>query len=141
MQAQEKIKVVVEQVKKESPVVKRFKLVPEAGCKLPKFSGGSHITTFLTENKRPLERNYSLISPPDQSDAYEIAIRRNDQSSGVSVYWHTKIKEGEKLEISYPKNRFAIGHEAKHHVFFCCRNRNHPVSLDGYSTETKGPIV
>ncbi|WP_445491921.1 hypothetical protein [Niallia sp. 03133] len=40
------IKVTVEEINSESFVVKRFKLVPINGYQLPKFCGGSHITTL-----------------------------------------------------------------------------------------------
>ncbi len=117
MKTLNRIQVLVEDVILESPVVKRFKLRSLNGSNLPKFSSGSHITTFIGNAQQPMERNYSLISSPDCSDSYEIAIRLSEQSNGGSKYWHTKIKTGESLEISHPKNHFAISYEAKHHVF------------------------
>lgn len=113
-----RFRVRVQEIKEESPAVKRFKLVPTDECQLPRFSAGSHITTYVNDNIHPFERSYSLISPPDVSDCFEIAIRLDEKSKGGSLYWHTKMKEGDILEISYPKNHFAIEYEAKHHVFF-----------------------
>ncbi|WP_134704564.1 PDR/VanB family oxidoreductase [Ammoniphilus sp. YIM 78166] len=110
------IEVVVKEIKKESPKVKSFKLVRPDGSPLPRFSAGSHITTYLDQNG--LERHYSLTTSPNQTDFYQIAVRLSDQSKGGSAYWHHKIKEGGKLKISYPKNHFPLSFQAKHHVFF-----------------------
>jgi dimethylamine monooxygenase subunit B len=112
------IEVVVESIKHESPFVKSFRLVAANGSSLPRFSGGSHITTFLQTEQGIIERHYSLTTDPDLSNYYQIAIRRNNQSKGGSVYWHDHIKTGDKLQISYPKNHFPQSFKAKHHVLF-----------------------
>lgn len=112
------IEVVVEEIKRESPTVKSFKLVAANGSSLPRFSGGSHITTYVQTEYGLIERHYSLTTDPDITDYYQIAIRRSDQSRGGSIYWHDHIKIGDKLYISYPKNHFPLSFRAKHHVFF-----------------------
>ena len=65
-----------------------------------------------------LERHYSLTTSPEKTDYYGIAIRQSEQSRGGSLYWHTRIKVGDRLKISYPKNHFPLSFKAKHHVFF-----------------------
>lgn len=110
------IDVVVEEIKKESPYVKSFKLKAANGSTLPRSSGGAHITTKIRRGQVNLERHYSLTNDPDETDYYKIAIRRSDESRGGSVYWHDNIKEGDQLEISYPKNHFPLSFSAKHHV-------------------------
>ena len=113
------IAVRVVDIVEETSTIKRFKLAPLENKPLPVFSGGSHITTIVQKGEEILERHYSLIShPTKQRDFYEIAISLNDKSSGGSLYWHTQMKIGDKLEISLPKNQFALSYQAKHHVFF-----------------------
>ncbi|WP_129730139.1 PDR/VanB family oxidoreductase [Ectobacillus funiculus] len=112
------IEVVVEEIKRESPAVKSFKLVTTNGSSLPHFSGGSHITTYVQTEQGPIERHYSLTGEPNTKDYYQIAIRLIDQSRGGSIYWHNNIRVGDKLDISYPKNHFPLSFRAKHHVFF-----------------------
>ena len=113
------IAVRVVDIVEETSTIKRFKLAPIENKPLPVFSGGSHITTIVQKNEAILERHYSLIShPTKQRDFYEIAISLNDKSSGGSLYWHTQMKIGDELEISLPKNQFALSYQAKHHVFF-----------------------
>lgn len=112
------IDVVIKEITNESPNVKSFKLVRSDGLHLPRFSAGSHITTYINDSRNLLERHYSLTTPPEKTDFYQIAIRRSEQSNGGSVYWHNQIKVGDQLKISYPKNHFPLSFKAKHHVFF-----------------------
>jgi ferredoxin-NADP reductase len=112
------IPVVVGSILQETPVVKRFKLYPIEGYKLPPFSPGSHIMTYLKLQDRVIIRPYSLTGHPDSTDHYEIAIRLSERSNGGSIYWHHHIQIGDQLQISYPKNHFPLSHRAKHHVFY-----------------------
>ncbi|WNS78039.1 PDR/VanB family oxidoreductase [Domibacillus sp. DTU_2020_1001157_1_SI_ALB_TIR_016] len=112
------IDVFVADIKEESPSVKSFTLVPAENVPLPRFSAGSHITTFLPKEDGVLERHYSLTSHPADTSAYQIAIRRQAVSKEGSVYWHSKVQKGARLQISYPKNHFPLSFQAKHHVFF-----------------------
>ncbi|AGK53297.1 PDR/VanB family oxidoreductase [Bacillus sp. 1NLA3E] len=115
---QGQISAVVSEIKAESPKVKRFRLKSKDGTALPKFSGGSHITTSINHNHQLIERHYSLTNDPMKTDYYEIAINRSDQSKGGSVFWHDEVEIGKQLEISYPKNHFPLSFQAKHHIFF-----------------------
>ena len=113
------IPVRVAEIVEETATIKRFKLVPIENKPLPVFGGGAHITTIIQNGGKIIERNYSLIShPTNQRDSYEIAISLNPQSLGGSLYWHTQMQIGDELEISLPKNQFALSYQAKHHVFF-----------------------
>ncbi|PGT76586.1 PDR/VanB family oxidoreductase [Bacillus sp. AFS040349] len=112
------IDVFVDKIKRESSTVKSFRLVAANGKPLPRFSGGSHITTYIQTEQNLIERHYSLTTDPDRTDYYQIAIKRSEQSKGGSAYWHDSIKVGDKLAISYPKNHFPLSFRAKHHVLF-----------------------
>ncbi|WP_209124938.1 PDR/VanB family oxidoreductase [Alkalihalobacillus sp. BA299] len=112
------LNVAIDEIKQITPVVKSFSFASLDGLPLPKFSGGSHITTYVQNEKDTYVRHYSLINSPDKTGRYHIAIRRNDQSKGGSMYWHDQMKIGDELQISYPKNHFMLSFSAKHHVFF-----------------------
>ncbi len=111
-----RLKVTVAEIVQETPVVKSFKLVGARG-RLPRFSGGAHITTYFTVNAETMERHYSLVGNPQRDDYYTIAIRRSETSRGGSAHWHDQIRTGDEIEISYPKNHLPVSFEAKHHVF------------------------
>jgi dimethylamine monooxygenase subunit B len=112
------IEVVIEEIKHESPIVKSFKFRATNDLPLPRFSAGSHITTYVQAEHGTIERPYSLTTAPDITDHYQIAIRRSDRSNGGSIYWHDYMEKGDKLYIGYPKNHFPLSFRAKHHVFF-----------------------
>jgi dimethylamine monooxygenase subunit B len=110
--------VFVKSIHQETPLVKEFTLAPAGDQPLPPFIGGSHISTYLEGSNGLLIRQYSLICSPDHSETYRIAVRLSDSSKGGSLYWHKRIKEGDQLRISYPRNHFPLSFSAKHHVFY-----------------------
>lgn len=112
------IPVMIKEIDEETPQIKRFTLAPVDDIKLPLFSGGSHIITYIEVENDFIIRPYSLTSHPFQSASYQIAIRLSDTSKGGSLFWHQQLKIGDKLRISYPKNYFPLSHRAKHHVFY-----------------------
>lgn len=118
MYKEKTIPVLVTSIQVETPIVRRFTLSPIAGAVLPRFSGGSHITTYIEREKDFITRSYSLTSHPDEISKYEIAVRLSDRSKGGSHYWHHHVKVGDKLYISYPKNYFPLSFKAKHHVLY-----------------------
>lgn len=105
-------------IEKITEQVKKFTLSPETGKKVPIFSGGSHISTYLKTPSGLIVRQYSLVSHPDDTTKYEIAVRLSEDSKGGSLHWHQGMKVGDQLQISYPKNHFYLSFKARHHVFY-----------------------
>ena len=112
------IPVKVARISEESETVKRFRFVPTVDEKLPPFTGGAHLKTFLPAGDTVFERDYSLISDPRNREFYEIAINKDANSRGGSKYWHEHVQEGDELEITFPRNYFSLSIQAKHHVFY-----------------------
>ncbi|HET7578966.1 MAG TPA: PDR/VanB family oxidoreductase [Bacillales bacterium] len=104
----------MKKVIQETPRIKRFLLSPEEGFRLPAFSAGSHITTYVSGR----ECHYSLVSSPEDRKVYELAVLLEEGSKGGSLYWHHHIHEGDQVDISDPKNHFPLSDRAKHHIFF-----------------------
>ncbi|WP_338083041.1 PDR/VanB family oxidoreductase [Bacillus tianshenii] len=113
---EKKLKVIINSIKMETLTVKSFNLVSLDGKSLPAFSGGAHIKVFLPDSN--LIRHYSLISSPDDSGSYKIAVALAANSKGGSLYLHREARVGDVLEISYPKNYFPLSYKARHHVFY-----------------------
>ena len=111
------IDVQIKSIKKETATVKRFTLQEVNGSKLPPFSGGAHITTYLPKKSGTLERSYSVFNLSEPG-LIEIAVRLAEPSTGGSDYLHQHVSEGDVLKISYPKNHFPLSFQAKHHVFY-----------------------
>ncbi|MER1984512.1 MAG: PDR/VanB family oxidoreductase [Solibacillus sp.] len=113
-----KIPVKVEQIIEETKSIKRFRFVPTEDEKLPAFTGGSHIQTYVSNGDKVFEREYSLISDPRNRAFYEIAINKDPNSRGGSAFWHEQVNEGDELEISFPRNYFTLTPHAKHYAFY-----------------------
>ncbi|WP_295956407.1 PDR/VanB family oxidoreductase [Rhodoferax sp.] len=86
-----------------------FELVAMDGAPLPAFTAGSHIDVHLPGG---LTRPYSLCNDPTETHRYRIGVLRDPASRGGSMAMHTAVAEGDVLEISAPKNHFALAPEA-----------------------------
>jgi vanillate O-demethylase ferredoxin subunit len=75
------------------------------GGLLPPFSAGSHIDVHV----RPgLIRQYSLYNDPMERNHYMIAVVRDPASRGGSAAIHDDVSEGDRIEISEPRNHFPL---------------------------------
>jgi vanillate O-demethylase ferredoxin subunit len=83
-----------------------LELVSATGGQLPRFSAGSHIDVHLGNG---LIRQYSLCNHPDEQHRYVIGVLRESQSRGGSRAIHDVVSEGDILQISEPRNHFALG--------------------------------
>jgi vanillate O-demethylase ferredoxin subunit len=87
-----------------------FELVDAAGHPLPAFSAGSHIDVSLPNG---LTRQYSLCNDPRESHRYLLGVLRDPNSRGGSRTMHECVQAGDTLQISEPRNHFALAHGAK----------------------------
>lgn len=89
----------------ETQDIVSFELVSRDGAPLPPFSAGAHIDVW-TENG--LMRQYSLCNPPSERQRYQIGVLHAADSRGGSRSLHAKLAEGQELQISAPRNHFAL---------------------------------
>ncbi len=61
-------------------------------------------------------RSYSLVNAPGESHRYVIAVNREASSKGGSSYLHDRIRVGQVLSISPPRNSFPLTETAAHSV-------------------------
>jgi vanillate O-demethylase ferredoxin subunit len=83
-------------------------LADPSGQPLPSFTAGSHIDVQLSSQ---LIRQYSLFNAPGES-RYRIAVLRETASRGGSEAMHNLV-EGSLINISQPRNSFALDSNAK----------------------------
>ncbi|MGF6851472.1 PepSY domain-containing protein [Paraburkholderia sp. CI3] len=81
-----------------------FELVRPGG-RLPPFTAGARIDVFLANG---LIRQYSLCNDPRERHRYLICVLRTESSRGGSTALHDTVLEGDLLEISPPRNNFAL---------------------------------
>ncbi len=93
-----------------------FELMEPQGGALPPFSAGSHVDVHLSGEKpgHAITRSYSLCNNPAERHRYQIAVLREPASRGGSQALHDRVRVGDMLEISTPKNRFALMPDADH---------------------------
>jgi ferredoxin-NADP reductase len=108
--------VVVTAVEQVTPLIKHFTLAPAGGGALPAFSGGSHVVVVMRGPLRTHRNPYSLLSSPHRLDAYQIGVRRMEESRGGSHFMHDKVQVGTSLEIAHPVNLFGLAKIARKHV-------------------------
>ena len=85
--------------------IRSFEVVRSDGGALPAFSAGSHVDVLLPNG---LTRQYSLCNDPAETHRYLIAVLRDPASRGGSQGMHEQVQEGQLLQISAPKNHFAL---------------------------------
>ncbi|MFM1813635.1 MAG: hypothetical protein RLZ98_330 [Pseudomonadota bacterium] len=84
-----------------------------SGDPLPDASAGAHIDVQL---QRGLVRQYSLVNPGPAPSSYIVGVKRDAASRGGSRYMHDTLKVGAILQVSTPRNNFALVEDAPHVV-------------------------
>lgn len=92
-----------------------FELASIDGAALPPFSAGAHIDVNLPDG---MIRQYSLFNHSDEKHRYQIGVLRDPASRGGSKAMHQQVNEGDRLQISEPRNHFPLAHDAKHSILF-----------------------
>jgi phthalate 4,5-dioxygenase reductase subunit len=91
-----------------------FELRDPGGRELTPFTAGSHVTVRVPSGAN---RNYSLCNDPDESDRYVIAVKRDAAGRGGSVSMTDDVSEGDRIEVSEPRNEFGLSERARSFVF------------------------
>lgn len=86
-----------------------YELAAADGSALPPFEAGSHIDVHLPGG---LVRQYSLHDLPSEPARYRIGVLREPQSRGGSAALVDGVKVGDEMEISVPRNHFALDKRA-----------------------------
>ncbi|CAN7749797.1 PDR/VanB family oxidoreductase [Variovorax sp. LjRoot130] len=89
-----------------------FELVAADGGALPPFTAGAHIDVRLEGG---LVRQYSLCNDSRETQRYQIAVLREPASRGGSRAMHA-LEPGKELDISAPRNHFALAPGANRHL-------------------------
>ncbi|HXZ09282.1 MAG TPA: PDR/VanB family oxidoreductase, partial [Paraburkholderia sp.] len=106
----------VVEVEQVTPLVKRFRLAAANGSPLPLFTGGSHVIVHMRNGDNTYRNAYSLMGSPDDTETWQIAVRREEHSKGGSAFMHERVEAGSVLEVSPPSNLFALAPGARSHM-------------------------
>lgn len=98
--------VVVRDVTKEAAHIISIDLVPTQGNHFPHFEPGAHIDLHLPNG---IVRSYSLMNAADQEkDLYKLGVLLDPNTKGGSAFLHNKLRVGQELQVSLPRNNFAL---------------------------------
>ena len=96
-----------------TPSIKQVELTLADGGALPPFTAGAHIDLELGNG---LERSFSMLNDPVETHRYLIAVLRETDSRGGSVWVHDHLRQGDRLTSSEPINNFPLNEAGETHI-------------------------
>jgi len=104
------IDVIVSSVRAVARDVLAIELRHKSGQSLPAAQAGAHIDLALPNG---LVRQYSLVNATGQksADSYVVAVGLDANSRGGSVWVHDRLKAGQAMRVSAPRNLFEMAPE------------------------------
>jgi ferredoxin-NADP reductase/predicted pyridoxine 5'-phosphate oxidase superfamily flavin-nucleotide-binding protein len=109
---EDKLELVVTGIRQLTPRVRAYELRTLSGENLPEISAGAHLEVPVLLSGSILEkRHYSICSNPNRRDIYEIAVLKDEKSTGGSIAIHEQVSLGQILKCSMPKNHFALQYD------------------------------
>lgn len=106
---QDTLHLLVKSVRQSTPEIRLYELVSPDGEDLPAFTAGAHVDLHLANG---IVRSYSIASSQDDRSRYLVGIARDRQSRGGSSFIHDTLAPGDMIEVSLPRNHFALHEEA-----------------------------
>lgn len=94
-----------------TPSIKRFRLEHPDGVSLETYEAGAHVDVKACN---AYTRSYSLIHLPD-GKGYDIAVRRDPDGRGGSIWMHDEAKVGDLIMVTAPRNFFPLAKQATRH--------------------------
>lgn len=111
-------------------------LVSPDGVELPVFAAGAHVDV-LVDGAAGLVRQYSLCGPPHDRTRYRLAVLAETASRGGSLGMH-RLRKGDRLRISRPRNRFGVSGEARRHLLVAGGIGVTPLLAMAHALEARG---
>ncbi len=107
------MKLRVEKLRFSTPDVIHMQLVHPLRPTLPEWSAGAHVDLRLPDGR---VRQYSLCGDPSDTAKYEIAVKREANGRGGSVWAHQTLQEGSEVHISAPRNNLPLMSDGQRYV-------------------------
>lgn len=110
------MKLRVDQILTMTDSVKSFVLRAVGSDPLPEHAPGSHLQLHLQTPRGPLDRRYSILSDTTDRSMYQIAVLRDENSQGGSLFMHEQVRQNDILEVSGPQCEFPLDLSASRSV-------------------------
>lgn len=85
--------------------IKRVEFAAANGAPLPVAAPGAHVDLWLPDGK---VRQYSVVHSAADGSVWQIAVQREPRSRGGSAYIVERLGRGQTVQLSPPKNHFAL---------------------------------
>ena len=105
------VPVVVAERREEAEGVVSLTLRHAEGADLPAWQPGAHLDLLLADG---MERQYSLCGDPADLSAWRVAVLREPEGRGGSVYVHDSLPVGSALRVRGPRNNFPLRPAARY---------------------------
>lgn len=102
------------QIRLEAENICSFEFVASGGGRLPPFKAGAHLELHLPG---ALVRSYSLANAPGDHERYLVAVQRESDGRGGSMWMHDNLRVGQVVPAGIPVNDFELDESAEHSVF------------------------
>jgi len=106
----------VHQIEPLGPTLRRLTLECADGGLLPASQPGAHLSLTLPGEHGHHHNSYSIISACDDRAAYQLIVRRTENSRGGSRFIHEALQAGQVLVSSTPNSQFSIQSRARKHL-------------------------
>lgn len=93
--------------------INAYELVDPGGAMLPAFTAGAHVDVHVPGG---LVRQYSLANDPRERHRYVIGVLKEVAGRGGSRSFHDNVKAGDLLQVSEPRNNFALVPDARSYL-------------------------
>jgi vanillate O-demethylase ferredoxin subunit len=97
----------------EAQGINSFELVHPTGEALPSFTAGAHIDVHVPGG---YVRNYSLCNSESERHRYLIGVLHVLDGRGGSRAMHEKVRPGDTILVSEPRNQFSLSETAERHL-------------------------
>lgn len=105
------LNVQISKIEMLTPEIALFELSSTQGIELPPFDAGAHIDVHTPSG---MTRQYSLCGNANQLQRYQIAVLKEMNGRGGSQSMHDKVKIGDVITISTPRNHFGLARDSRH---------------------------
>ena len=111
---QEMMTLRVARIERAADDIHLFEFRRPDGGDLPAFGGGAHVSLRVPNG---LIRKYSLCGDPADLSRYVIAVKRESAGRGGSASLVDETKAGDMLDVSAPRNDFALAKSPAGYLF------------------------
>jgi ferredoxin-NADP reductase len=110
------IRAEVIEVRQIAEAIKLFRLKPRAG-RFPRVEAGAHLKVGVVLTDRTSDfRQYTIVDSDRDGSWYEIAVLRESDGRGGSLYMHEEVDLQKTVSVVPPENDFPLNNNATHSI-------------------------